>query len=79
MAEAPDCGVIQALIVQVDKARTGANAHTAGKASFYLGCLKDRPKAGFSTCSREQFLALVRAAVFQDQWKELSDAMARWW
>ena len=71
--------VICELSKQLQIHATGANAHTAGKAAFYLGKIENKPKAKFSNCTREAFIDAVREALYHSKWKELSDLMRRWW
>lgn len=67
-------------VLRVALARSnGAHAHTAGKADFYLSRIADKPNARFSNCSADDFVAAVRAALYQDKWRELSGLMGRWW
>lgn len=70
---------LESLQVQLAKITTGANAHTAGKAIFYLKAMSEKSKAKFSNCSREDFISAVRGAAYRNEWQKLSDLMARWW
>ena len=64
------------LILQV---RGTAHVHTANKAQFYITKLDGKPNAGFSNCTRDTFIAAVRAALYDDKWLELGTLMGRWW
>jgi hypothetical protein len=72
-------GELYTLCVKLQMTATGAHAHTASKAAFYLKQLDGKPKARFSNCTRDAFIGAVRQAVFSDKWKELSDLMSSWW
>lgn len=67
------------LVMQLQRYATGANAHTAGKAQFYLRRIAGKPNAAFSTCTADEFVAAVRNAVNGGNWNELSNVMRRWW
>ena len=58
---------------------TGAHAHIAHKADYYLYKLIDKPNARFSNCSQDAFISKVRRALGLGEWDELSDIMGRWW
>lgn len=66
-------------IFQLAKQSSGSHVHTANKASFYLRKIADKPKAKFSTCTADEFVAAVRAALYRNEWQRLGDCMARWW
>ena len=57
----------------------GAHIHTANKARFYISRIDGKPKAGFSNCSRAEFLEAVRGALYREEWSSLSTLMNRWW
>jgi hypothetical protein len=78
--ETTDCAELRRLL---QLTQTGANAHTAGKASMYLGIvakkLAEGRKPGFSNCSAEEFIGAVKNAVHAGEWEKLANLMGGWW
>lgn len=68
---------IEQLCLQLQR-KGGADVHTANKAQMYLKMFF-RDKTGFKDGSFDAFVALIRGAVYHDEWKPLADRMARWW
>lgn len=66
---------VEALRLRLDRARTGANAHTVNKAMSYLGeC--DRQK---SVVTRAKLIAACERALSSSEWQPLADVMKGWW
>ena len=66
------------LKLALERNATGAHAHTANKAEFYLYKLIDKPTARFSNCTQDEFISAVRRALGLGNWDALSTLMARW-
>jgi hypothetical protein len=66
---------VENLRVRLDKARTGANAHTVNKAMTYLWeCDKQK-----SVITRAKLIAASERALFSGEWDPLAQMMRGWW
>ena len=75
-----DKSEIGSLCLQLQRTSTGANAHTALKAAFYLNKLeKARIQGKIKEESFIKFVELVRGAVYRGEWKILKSRMTEWW
>lgn len=70
---------VETLVMQLERSSGGAHIHTAGKARMYLRMIADKPDSKFSNCTSDEFVQAVKNAAYKNEWKPLSDLMARWW
>lgn len=66
---------VETLRLRLDRARTGANAHTVNKAMMYLSeCDKQK-----SVVTRAKLIAGCERALSSSEWRPLADLMKGWW
>lgn len=66
------------LCLALQRNYSGAHAHTASKAAFYLRRLADKPNARFSNCTQDKFISTVRHALALNEWQQLRELMGGW-